>query len=138
MAERLGVIYAELVRVIDLHHPDEFCIETAFYGKNVQATLKLGQVRGIALLAAVHRSLAIAEYAPREVKRSVTGSGAASKQQVQYMVKTLLNHPGDFSRSDESDGLALAITHALKSSLPRAQHKDWASFIADNPGRIRS
>jgi len=84
--------------VIDAHQPDEFCIETAFYGKNIQSTLKLGQVRGVAILAAVHRQLGISEYSPREIKRSVTGTGAAAKQQVEYMVKAISAYRRQFRK----------------------------------------
>jgi crossover junction endodeoxyribonuclease RuvC len=138
MALRLRSVYDGILAVIDEHHPDEFCIETAFYGKNIQSTLKLGQVRGVAILAAVHRQLAISEYSPREVKRAVTGSGAASKQQVEFMVRTLLNVPAAFRRSDEADGLALAICHTLQRAVPSTRVRDWKVFIERNPGRVRS
>jgi crossover junction endodeoxyribonuclease RuvC len=137
VAVRLRKVYDGLIEVIDAHHPDEFCIETAFYGKNVQATLKLGQVRGVAILAAVHRQLGIAEYSPREVKRSVTGSGAAAKQQVEFMVKTILRIDDDFRKSDEADGLALAICHAMQMTAPRARVKSWESFIKEHPDRVK-
>lgn len=139
--DRLAVIYDALLREIDLWHPDSFCIETAFYSKNVQSTLKLGHVRGVAMLAAVHRALPIAEYSPREVKRAVTGTGAASKLQVAYMVKHLLGLTTSFARSDEADGLALAICHA--GVAPRAvrgpsRSSSWAAFVKDNPERVRA
>ena len=137
MAVRLRKVYDGLIEVIDLHHPYEFCIETAFYGKNIQSTLKLGQVRGVAILAAVHRQLGIAEYAPREVKRSVTGTGAAAKQQVEYMVKTILGVSGTFEKSDEADGLALAITHAMHVTAPRSRVRNWENFIREHPDRVK-
>ncbi len=137
VAVRLRKVYDGLIEVIDAHHPDEFCIETAFYGKNIQATLKLGQVRGVAILAAVHRQLGIAEYSPREVKRAVTGTGAAAKQQVEYMVKTILGVREDFRKSDEADGLAIAITHAMQLSTPRARVRNWESYIKEHPDRIK-
>jgi len=134
---RLRKVYDGLMEIIDLWHPDEFCIETAFYGKNVQSTLKLGHVRGVALLAAVHRQLAIAEYSPREVKRAVTGSGAAAKQQVEYMIKTILGITEDFARSDEADALALAICHAMRMTTPTKRVASWKSFISEHPERIK-
>jgi len=137
VAVRLRKVYDGLIEVIDAHHPDEFCIETAFYGKNVQATLKLGQVRGVAILAAVHRQLGIAEYSPREVKRSVTGSGAAAKQQVEFMVKSILHIDDEFRKSDEADGLALAICHAMQMTTPRSRVKSWESFIKEHPDRVK-
>jgi crossover junction endodeoxyribonuclease RuvC len=134
---RLRTVYDGLIEVIDAWHPDEFCIETAFYGKNVQSTLKLGHVRGVALLAAVHRELAISEYSPREVKKAVTGSGAAAKQQVEYMIKVLLNISEDFRRSDEADGLALAVCHAMHLRTPRSGGNTWEAFIREHPDRVK-
>ncbi len=134
---RLRTVYDSLLGVIDVWHPDEFCIETAFYGKNIQSTLKLGHVRGVAILAAVHRQLAITEYSPREVKRAVTGTGAAAKQQVEYMIKVLLNISEDFRRSDEADGLALAVCHAMHMQSPRAGGSGWEAFIKEHPERVK-
>ncbi|MBN1446820.1 MAG: crossover junction endodeoxyribonuclease RuvC [Bacteroidetes bacterium] len=137
VAIRLRKVYDGLIAVIDAHHPDEFCVETAFYGKNIQSTLKLGQVRGVAILAAVHRQLAITEYSPREIKRSVTGSGAASKQQVEYMVKVILGIEEAFRKSDEADGLALAVCHAMQLSAPRKGRRSWEQFLESHPERIK-
>ncbi|PLX24760.1 MAG: crossover junction endodeoxyribonuclease RuvC [Ignavibacteria bacterium] len=137
VAIRLRKVYDGLVEVIDEHHPDEFCIETAFYGKNIQSTLKLGQVRGVAILAAVHRELAIAEYSPREIKRSVTGTGAAAKPQVEYMVKAILKIDESFRKSDEADGLAIAICHAMHMSAPQQRFRSWEGFVKEHPERIR-
>ena len=80
----------ELDKLIKTYKPDEFAIETAFYGKNVQSAMKIGYARGVSLLAAAHNKILTNEYSPREIKKSVVGKGAASKQQVFYMVKTLL------------------------------------------------
>lgn len=135
---RLRKVYDGLLLVIDEHHPDEFCIETAFYGKNIQSTLKLGQVRGVAMLAAVHRQLGITEYSPREVKRAVTGSGAAAKQQVEYMVKAILGIREGFAKSDEADGLALSICHAMHLFEARKSTGGWEKFVADHPERIKT
>jgi len=133
---RLQIIYAGLIEIIDQFHPDECSIETAFFGKNIQSTLKLGQARGVSILAAVHRQLAIEEYSPREIKRSVTGTGAASKKQVAYMVCTLLGLEQDILQHDETDALATAICHAQHMNSGRSA-KDWASFVAEHPERVR-
>src|SRR3990170_3920289 len=74
MPLRLEAIYNSLLAVIEQYKPDEFAIETAFYGKNAQSALKIGHARGVAILAAVHRQLPTTEYAPREIKKSVTGN----------------------------------------------------------------
>jgi crossover junction endodeoxyribonuclease RuvC len=137
VAIRLQKVYEGLIEVIDAHQPDEFCIETAFYGKNIQSTLKLGQVRGVAILAAVHRQLGISEYSPREIKRSVTGTGAAAKQQVEYMVKAILGLQTGFAKSDEADGLAIAICHAMHITEPRKKFRTWESFVEEHPERIK-
>jgi len=134
---RLNTIYRDLSTVIDTYHPDEFCIETAFYGKNIQSTLKLGHVRGVAILAAVHKQLAISEYSPREVKRSVTGSGAASKQQIEYMVRTILHIDKPMKHFDETDGIALAVTHASHITAPRMQFANWSEFVARYPEKLK-
>lgn len=135
---RLERVYDSLIAVIDEHHPDEFAIETAFYGKNVQSTLKLGHVRGVAILAAVHRQLGIAEYSPREIKRAVTGTGAAAKQQIAFMVKRLLNLRSGFKSPDEADGLAVALCHAFRISSPRARFASWEQFVSTHPDRVRA
>ena len=135
---RLEKVYAKLIEVMDAHHPDEFSIETAFYGKNIQSTLKLGQVRGVAILAAVHRQLGIAEYSPREVKRAITGTGAASKQQIDFMVKRLLAIRGAFQSSDEADGLAVALCHSFRMTAPRKRLDSWEEYVSNNPDRVRS
>ncbi|MFZ1731601.1 MAG: crossover junction endodeoxyribonuclease RuvC [Bacteroidota bacterium] len=137
VAIRLRKVYDGLIEVIDAHQPDEFCIETAFYGKNIQSTLKLGQVRGVAILAAVHRQLGISEYSPREIKRSVTGTGAAAKQQVEFMVKAILHLETGFEKSDEADGLAIAICHAMHVTEPRKKFSNWESFVNEHPERIK-
>lgn len=137
VAIRLRKVYDGLIEVIDTHQPDEFCIETAFYGKNIQSTLKLGQVRGVAILAAVHRQLGISEYSPREIKRSVTGTGAAAKQQVEYMVKAILKLSVGFEKSDEADGLAIAICHAMHATEPRKKFRSWENFVEEHPERIK-
>jgi crossover junction endodeoxyribonuclease RuvC len=134
---RLQTIYDALIAVIDAQVPDEFCIETAFYSKNVRSTLTLGHVRGVALLAAVHRQLAIAEYSPREVKKAVTGSGAAAKQQIAFMVTRLLGAREPFERPDEADALGIAICHASRASAPRQRYTSWKEYAESHPERVR-
>ena len=84
--QRLEKIHNRVTELIKKHKPDSFAIEAPFFGKNVQSMLKLGRAQGVAFAAAVSRDLHIAEYAPRKIKKSITGSGAASKEQVQGMV----------------------------------------------------
>lgn len=133
---KLELIYKELNRIIKLYKPDEFAIETAFYGKNVQSAMKIGYARGVSILAAVHNNLPITEYSPREIKKSVVGNGAASKEQVSYMVKTLLTIKPLKLRFDESDALAVALCRALRLKMPGVKSRNWKAFIEEYPERI--
>lgn len=138
MPLRLQHIYRELERIIATYHPDEFAIESAFYGKNAQSALKLGHARGVSILAAVQKQLPTTEYSPREVKLALVGRGSASKQQVQFMVKSLLNISGADMLHDTSDALAVAVCHANRVRAGARKHKDWKSFVAAHPERVRS
>ncbi|MFH1231999.1 MAG: crossover junction endodeoxyribonuclease RuvC, partial [Planctomycetota bacterium] len=91
LAARLLKGYQELFKIIKQHKPDEIAIETVFYSQDVQATIKIGEARGIALLAAAMTKTPVYEYSPAEVKKSVTGNGRADKSQVAEMVKHLLS-----------------------------------------------
>jgi crossover junction endodeoxyribonuclease RuvC len=134
---RLEKIHVGLLEVIERTAPDECAIESAFYSKNVQSTLKLGHARGVAILAAVLRQVPTSEYAPREIKQAVTGSGAASKEQVEYMVMQMLKIEKRHDFLDATDALAIAICHAGKINRPVATRaKDWKQFIQDNPHRV--
>jgi crossover junction endodeoxyribonuclease RuvC len=133
---RLLVIYNEVSRIIKLYKPDQFALETAFYGKNVQSALKIGYARGVSLLAAAHNNLVIKEYSPREVKKSVVGNGAASKEQVRYMIGKLLALRNAKMKFDESDALAVSICHAFRTSSPMRKRGSWKEFVEANPGRI--
>lgn len=136
ITEKLEIIYAELDSLIKTHKPDEFAIETAFYGKNVQSAMKIGYARGVSLLAAVHNKIPASEYSPREVKKSVVGNGAASKQQVSFMIRSLLNLKNTKMKFDESDALAIALCHAFRVHRVTAKKKDWKSFIEAYPERV--
>ncbi len=90
--------------------PDYFAIEQVFMAKNADSALKLGQARGVAIVAAVNQELPVFEYAARQVKQTVVGIGSAEKSQVQHMVRTLLKLPAN-PQADAADALAIAITH---------------------------
>ncbi|HYN46701.1 MAG TPA: crossover junction endodeoxyribonuclease RuvC [Allosphingosinicella sp.] len=116
---RLVRLEEELGRVIDAHGPAEAAVEEVFLNENPQSTLKLGQARGVVLLAAARRGLQVGEYAPRLVKKAVVGTGGAGKDQVHFMVQRLL--PGvAISGADAADALAVAITHAHHLASRRA------------------
>lgn len=111
LAERLVMLDAELTDVIARHRPDCAAVEEVFVNKNPQSTLKLGQARGVCLLAAARAGLPVSEYATRLVKKAVVGTGGAEKAQVQAMLKVLL--PGvKLAGADAADALAVAIAHA--------------------------
>jgi len=108
---RLNRIYERLGELILDHRPDEVAIEDVFYALNVKSALKLGQVRGVAMLAAAAAGLEVAEYAPLSIKSAVVGYGRAEKQQVQHMVTRLLELAEPPEPADASDALAIAICH---------------------------
>lgn len=108
---RLSRIYMHLGAIISEHQPDEVAIEDVFYALNVKSALKLGQVRGVAMLAAASAGLEVSEYSPLTIKSSVVGYGRAEKQQVQHMVTHLLDLSTPPEPLDASDALAIAICH---------------------------
>ncbi len=111
LAERLRQIHDGLTEVILTHAPHTIAIEETFVNVNGQATLKLGQARGVCMLAAAQAEVPIAEYSPNKVKKSVVGSGHAGKDQIGLMIGVLL--PGaNVEQADAADALAIAITHA--------------------------
>ena len=118
LADRLEVIYDGLTEKIQRHAPARVCIEQAFYAKNVHTTLILGHARGVAMLAAKKAGADIAEYSPREIKKSVVGNGNADKEQVAYMVKMLLSPPREHSHPDAYDALAAALCGYYHYNLP--------------------
>ncbi|MCX6134146.1 MAG: crossover junction endodeoxyribonuclease RuvC [Ignavibacteriales bacterium] len=146
MPVRLKSIYAALCTVIDRHHPDEFAIETAFYGKNAQSAMKLGHARGVSILAAVNHEIPTAEYSPREVKRAVVGNGAASKDQVSYMVQSILNLKSPLKFYDSTDALAVALCHchaSIKaqrggkaSGKPKQSSSSWKAYVQAHPEKL--
>jgi crossover junction endodeoxyribonuclease RuvC len=111
LAGRLGQIYRGVDEIIETYVPQEFAIEQVFMARNADSALKLGQARGVAMVAAVNHGLPVAEYSARQVKQAVVGNGAAAKNQVQEMVARLLKLPG-LPQEDAADALAIAICHA--------------------------
>ena len=111
-ANRLKRIYDEICHVISEYKPDEFAIESLYYAENAKVAIKMGHARGVAILAAVNNQVPTSEYSPREIKQSVVGNGAASKQQVQAMVQRLLKLRELPQPYDASDALAVALCHS--------------------------
>jgi crossover junction endodeoxyribonuclease RuvC len=109
LADKLATIYDGLTEKIRQHAPARVCVEQAFYAKNVHTTLILGHARGVAMLAAKKAGAEVAEYSPREIKKSVVGNGNAAKEQVEYMIKALLAIPKNRDQADAYDALAVAL-----------------------------
>ena len=111
MPTRLSLISIGLQELISQHRPDRVALEDVFYAVNVKSALKLGQVRGVAMLAAASAGLEVAEYSPLSIKSAVVGYGRAEKHQVQQMVTRLLNLDQVPEPADAADALAIAICH---------------------------
>ena len=119
--DKLTCIYDALASLLARHRPAWVAVEDVFFARNARSALKLGHVRGAALLAASKAGLPVAEYAPTEVKRAVVGYGRADKRQVQQMITLLLGLDEAPSPQDVSDALAIAVCHAHTASSPQAR-----------------
>ncbi len=130
-ATRLLSLRLDFEELIKKYKPDSLAIESLFFSKNAQSALKLGHARGVLISCAAASQLPILEYTPAEVKKSVAGSGRGSKDQIEKMVKLLLKLPLSFKfkYSDESDALAIGLTHAqtyfFKGKLNRDRTSRW-------------
>lgn len=136
---KLKYIFDRTVGIIEEYHPDELAIEAPFYGKNVQSMLKLGRAQGAAIAAALSHSLPIFEYAPRKIKMSITGRGAASKEQVASMLMHILKFNKIEIKLDATDGLAAALCHFYQTNsiTPEKNYNSWKDFLNKNPKRIK-
>ncbi len=106
---RLKKIYEEISKVVAEYKPDIAAVESIFYGKNIKSAFTLGHARGVILLSLAEADIPIEEYSPREVKKSVVGNGNASKEQVEYMVKKIINLKTSPKTQDATDALAVAL-----------------------------
>lgn len=138
LARRLAHVHGRISELINAHRPAQVAVEDIFHGKNARSALKLGQVRGVVLLAAAQGGADIFEYAPTLVKNSVAGYGRAEKSQVAHMVGELLKFSQSLS-PDASDALAVAICHAgqcrLNKLLPAGRQgagRGWRGLSADD------
>lgn len=136
---KLKSIFEKTSRIIDQYLPDEMAVEAPFFGKNVQSMLKLGRAQGVVMAAALNKNISVEEYAPRKVKQSVTGNGAASKEQVAAMVENILKTKIDSKYLDASDALAVALCHHYQGNvlMKGGSAKNWDQFIKQNPERIK-
>ncbi len=113
LAARLVAIFDGVTELIARHKPDALSVESIFYARNVRTTVTLGHARGVLLLAGAQAGVTIHEYPPAEIKKAITGNGGATKEQVQFMVKTLLRLKTVPSPNDAADGVAAALTCLL-------------------------
>lgn len=136
---KLKEIFLQLQEVIETYLPTVMAIETPFYGKNVQSMLKLGRAQGVSIAAAITMGLEIAEYAPKKIKKSITGNGNASKEQVSFMLQNILKIKLENQYLDATDALAAAYTYYNQGALSNPDMKkysSWKSYIADNPKKL--
>ncbi len=147
MSTKMKLLFDKIVEILDLYQPDILAIEAPFFGKNVQSMLKLGRAQGICIAAAFSRSIPFVEYSPRKIKQSITGNGAASKEQVAIMLQRIFHFEQIPDHLDATDSLAVALCHSYQADTPtqtqkqtlqnRKKTNSWAAFVSQNPNRIK-
>ena len=138
---KLGHIFERVTGIINSYLPDEMAIEAPFFGKNVQSMLKLGRAQGVAIAAAIERSVPIHEYAPMKIKLALTGNGSASKEQVAGMLQRILKIPQDEMGRfmDATDALAAAYCHYMQMGRPDSSaphYSGWKDFVNKNREKV--
>jgi crossover junction endodeoxyribonuclease RuvC len=135
---RLKKIQERVTEIIEEYLPDEMAIEAQFYGKNVQAMLKLGRAQGVAIAACLRKNIPVVEYAPKKVKQSITGNGNASKEQVADMIirEMGIKQKEEFYL-DATDAIAVAMCHHFQKGINERSTKSWSKFVEENQGRIK-
>ncbi len=140
-AYKLQKIFERTQGLVEEHLPDEFSVEAPFFGKNVQSMLKLGRAQGVAMAAALSRDVPITEYSPRKIKRSITGNGNASKEQVAAMISSILKLERTPTELDATDGTAAALCHYYQAfgkggkKGQKGSYSGWKAYIKKNPGK---
>ncbi len=119
--------------------PDELAIESQFYGKDIQAMLKLGRAQGIVIGLALSKNIPVFEYAPLKVKQSITGMGRAAKEQVAYFLKNMFILTELPKELDATDAVAVAVCHYLqmKNPVSKSGIKSWGDFVRKNPEKVK-
>jgi crossover junction endodeoxyribonuclease RuvC len=143
-SERLHFIFEKVSALVQIHRPPVVALEAPFFGKNVQSMLKLGRAQGVAMAAAMAHGSTTAEYAPKKIKKLVTGNGNASKEQVWKMLQYQLRFKEDPQFLDATDAVAAALCHYYEcnSGSPKPvpgkkAAKGWAAFMEANPERVK-
>lgn len=146
MNTKMKQLFDKVTQIIDTYHPDMLAIEAPFFGKNVQSMLKLGRAQGLCIAAAFSRSIPFVEYSPRKIKQSITGNGAASKEQVANMLRRIFHFDEIPEHLDATDALAVALCHCYQNDIPQEVEKtkrsvgkktSWAAFVNQNPDRLK-
>lgn len=138
--DRLCCIYDRILEIVQAYQPHVLAIEAPFFGKNVQAMLKLGRAQGMAIAAALSQKIPIQEYSPKKIKQSITGNGNAAKEQVASMLGHILKTDVLPKQLDATDGLAVAVCHHFSlKGIPKGgkNYTGWEAFIKDNPKRVK-
>ena len=117
LAQRYKSLQEQLTHILATFQPTECSIETLFFAKNVSTALQVSEARGVVLATMASRNMVIAEYSPGQIKSAVTGSGSATKAQVQKMIRLLTRHEVSPKLDDEADAIAAGICHLLRSRL---------------------
>lgn len=137
--QKLKQIYDRTITLLDELQPDEMAIESPFYGKDIQAMLKLGRAQGVVMGTALSRNIPVSEYAPLKVKQSITGMGRAAKEQVAFFLKNMFSINELPKELDATDAVAVAVCHYLQMRNPVSSNgtKSWGDFVRKNPGRVK-
>ena len=148
---KLQKICKTLTEIVEKYCPDEMALEAPFYGKNVQSMLKLGRAQGVAMAVGLARDIVIHEYAPRKIKLAITGTGAASKEQVAAFLSKMIPFEDNQKYLDATDALAVAVCHYFQLSKPHIAEtksktsaatktpkskQSWAQFVSHNTDRV--
>lgn len=136
--DKLKRIFDRMDGLIREFKPDEMAIEAPFFGKNVQSMLKLGRAQGVAIASSLSHNLPFEEYSPRRIKQAITGSGAASKEQVAAMLQKMLKFDEMPKYLDATDGLAVAVCHHFSKGVGehnKSKSSSWGAFVKNNPDR---
>lgn len=149
-SDRLQYIFEEVSKIISSFNPDACAVETPIYGVDPLAMLKLGRAQAAAMLAITNQDIGVTEYYPKQVKKSITGNGNASKEQVAFMLRKTVSLPDEKLSKDATDALAVAWCHLMKQNsfnrqAPESQKKthqnnsksSWADFVENNPDRVK-
>ena len=155
--DKLRYIFERVKALVCEYSVSEVALESPFFGQNVQSMLKLGRAQGVAMAAALSCNKSVSEYAPTRIKQAITGTGAASKEQVASIVIRTLKIENPPKRLDATDGMAVALCHYFATSSPINQAlgtdkikglggdktarkrgtKSWSQFVSENPNRVK-